>query len=80
MTDNFPGWVANEFGTLTLEVTIASRQIRLTTVTFEAETGLSETYIGLPFRHDQIGRIDSSQERAVRKAEDFLIDKLQRLL
>lgn len=71
---------SHQFGTLTLEVTIGSEQIRLATVTFDAETGLYETYIGLPFRRSQPGRIDSSQERAVRKAEDFLIDKLQRLL
>jgi hypothetical protein len=52
----------------------------LATVTYDAETGLFETYIELPFAANQLGRIDASQERAVRKAEDFLIDKLQLVL
>jgi hypothetical protein len=65
MTDNFPGCVADELGTLTLEVTVGGVQIRLATVTFDARTGLYETYIGLPLRRKQLGRIDSSQERAV---------------
>ena len=54
--------------------------IRLATVTYDDETGLYETYIGLPMTAHQLGRIDASRERAVRKAEEFLIDKLRRLL
>ncbi len=80
MIEEFPGWETNGFGTMTLTIMIGSKSIRLATVTFDAETGLYETYIGLPFQRNQLGRIDSSQERAVRKAEDFLIDKLERLL
>ena len=76
----FPGWVTYSSGTVTLSVEICDVEIRLATVTFDAETGLYETYISLPFGRNQIGRIDASRERAVAKAEDFLIDKLQRLL
>jgi hypothetical protein len=79
-TEKFPGWQANEPGGLTFSITIRGEDIRLATVTYDAETGLFETYIGLPFAANQLGRIDASQERAVRKAEDFLIDKLQWLL
>jgi hypothetical protein len=76
----FPAWETDEFGTLTLTVTIAGTEIRLATVTFDADTGLYETYIGLPLARNQLGRWDSSQARAVRKAEEFLLDKLRRLL
>jgi hypothetical protein len=64
---------------MTLTVIIGGEEIRLATVTFDAKAGLYETYIGLPMAANQLGHIDSSGERAVRKAEDFLIDKLQRL-
>jgi hypothetical protein len=50
------------------------------TVTYDDETGLYETYIGLPMAGHQLGRIDASREWAVRKAEEFLTDKLRRLL
>ncbi|MGH3234993.1 MAG: hypothetical protein ACRDOH_17430 [Streptosporangiaceae bacterium] len=49
-------------------------------MTYDAETGPYETYIGLPLAVHQFGRIDGSKKGAVGKAEDFLIDKLQRLL
>jgi hypothetical protein len=79
MTEEFPGWETNEFGTMTLTVMIGGEEIRLATVTFDAEAGLHETYIARPMAPNQLGRINSSRERAVRKAEDLLIDKLQRL-
>jgi len=80
MTDNFPSWQASEFGTMTLTIVIRGQEIRLATVTYDAETGLYETFIGLPLASNQRGRIDANRDRAVEKAEDFLIDKLQRLL
>jgi hypothetical protein len=49
-------------------------------VTYDDETGLYETYIRLPMTEHQLGRIDASRERAVCKAEEFLTDKLRRLL
>ena len=50
-------------------------------MTFDAETGLYETYyIGLAMEANQLGRIDGSRVRAVRKAEEFLTVKLRRLL
>ena len=79
-TEQFPGWEADEFGTLTLSVVVAGEKIRLATVICDSETGLYETFIGLPFGRNQLGRHDSSQERAVRKAEDFLTQKLRKLL
>jgi hypothetical protein len=80
VTREFPGWETNVLGTMTLTITIAGEEIRLATVTYDDETGLYETYIGLPMTAHQLGRIDASRERAVRKAEDFLTDKLRRLL
>ena len=79
-TEKFPGWEADEFGTLTLSVVVASEKIRLATVICDSETELYETFIGLPFERNKLGRHDSSQERAVRKAEDFLTQKLRKLL
>ena len=79
MTKQFPGWETDEFGTMTLTVTIGDEDIQLATVTYDDETGLYETYIGLPLAANQLGRIDASRERAVRKAEEFLTDKLRRL-
>ena len=43
------------------------------------ELDLYETYIGLPFAANQLGRWDASQARAVAKVEDYLADKLRRL-
>jgi hypothetical protein len=80
MTDDFPGWSSDEFGTITLTIVVGAEEIRLATVTLDPETGLYETFIGLPMAENQLGRIDASRERAVKKAEDFLIDKLRRLL
>lgn len=77
---DFPGWMADEFGTLTLSVEIAGKPITLATVAYDAGSGLYETFIGRRLTENQLGRIDSSQERAVRKAEDFLREKLSRLL
>ena len=48
-SEKIPGWQANELGGLTLSITIRGEDIRLATVTYDAETGLFETYIGLPF-------------------------------
>jgi hypothetical protein len=76
----FPGWDRDTFGTLTLTVVIAGERIRLATVTTDPDTGLYETYIGLPVSGNQIGRHDSSQERAVRKAEDYLLQRLWALI
>jgi hypothetical protein len=36
--------------------------------------------VGLPFERNQLGRWNASRDRAVAKAETFLIDKLRRLL
>jgi hypothetical protein len=78
---DFPGWeAADEHGTIALDVMIGGGKIRLATVTYDDETGLYETFIGHRFQANQLGRIDSSQERAVKKAEEFLTSKLQRLL
>jgi len=79
-SERFPGWEADEFGTLTLTVVIAGEKICLATVTCDPGTGLYETFIGLRLQANQLGLHDSSQERAVRKAEDFLLAKLRRLL
>jgi len=49
-------------------------------VTYDPELGLYETFIGLPMAENQLGRIDASREGAVRKAEEFLLVKLYRLL
>jgi hypothetical protein len=76
----FPGWEADDFGSLTLSVTVLGQVIRLATVTRDAETGLYETYIGYQVSSAQLGRHDSSQERAIRKVEDFLVPRLQNLL
>jgi hypothetical protein len=80
VTRQFSGWETNELGGLTLTISIGGEEIRLATVTYDDETGLCETYIGLPVAAHQLGRIDASRERAVRKAEEFLTDKLRRLL
>lgn len=79
-TEGFPHWERDDCGTLTLSVVVAGERIRPATVTCDADTGLYETYIGLRFERNQIGRHDSSQERAVRKAEDFLLQRLRKLL
>jgi hypothetical protein len=80
-SEEFPGWVDNGHGTLTFSVTIGGTEIRLATVTHDPEADLYETFVGPGFSDaNQLGRIDASRERAVRKAEDFLIDRLQRLL
>jgi hypothetical protein len=78
--EEFPGWEVSDLGTMTLTVVIAGDHITLATVTRDAETGLHRTYIGGPVARNQLGRHDSSQERAVRKAEDFLWRKLRSLL
>lgn len=61
---------------------IAGEYIRLATVLkVETEAGaFYETYIGLVSRSTQLGLHDTSQDRAVRKAEDFLVPKLRKLL
>jgi hypothetical protein len=79
-SEEFPGWEVNDLGTMTLTVVIAGAHITLATVTRDAETGLYRTYIGGPVARNQLGRHDSSQERAVPKAEDFLWRKLRSLL
>jgi hypothetical protein len=76
----FPGWESDEFGTLTLTIVIAGEAIRLATVMHDAGPDVFTTYIGRPVTGNQLGRIDSSQERAVEKAEDFLLRKLKNLL
>jgi hypothetical protein len=63
--EGFPGSEADEQGTLTLWVVIAGKRICLATVTCDSDTGLYETFIGLPFSANQLGLHDSSQERAV---------------
>lgn len=80
MSEEFPGWEADRLGGMRLTMTIAGEEIQLATVTYDAETRLYETFIGLPAEANQLGRIDASRERAVRKAEEFLIVKLWRLL
>jgi hypothetical protein len=45
------------------------------TVRQDAETGLYRTYIGGPAARNPLGRHDSSQKTAVRKAEEFLLEK-----
>jgi hypothetical protein len=79
-SEEYPGWESDDFGTLTLTVVVAGEHIRLATVTCDPETGLFSTFIGAPLATNQFGRHDGSQERAVRKAEEFLVEKLQRLL
>ena len=78
----FDGWEEDGFGGLTLNITLHGTQIRLATVVkVEADAGdLWETYVGLPFEKNQRGRWDASRDRAVAKAETFLIEKLRRLL
>jgi hypothetical protein len=78
----FPGWESDALGDLTLTVTVGGDEIRLATVIrVPAEAGdLYETYIGPPSASNQIGRHDASQERAVKKAEDYLIDRLHHLV
>lgn len=80
VTREFPGWETNVLGTMTLTITIGGEEIRLATVTYDDETGLYETYIGLPMTGAP-ARADRRQPRAGRrKAEEFLTDKLRRLL
>jgi hypothetical protein len=79
-SEDYPGWEASGIGTLTLTVEIAGVHITLATVTQDSETGLFLTYIGAPVAANQLGRHDASQERAVRKAEEFLLQKLRSLL
>jgi hypothetical protein len=76
----YPGWQADALGDLTLMVTVGGEDIRLATVVrVPAEAGdLYETYIGPASPANQIGRHDASQERAVRKAEEYLIGRLMR--
>jgi hypothetical protein len=76
----YPGWEVDSLGTLTLTIVVAGEHITLATVTRDAETGLYRTYICAPVTGNQLGRHDSSQERAVGKAEDFLVQKLRNLL
>ena len=51
---------------MTLTVVVGAEQIRLATVTFDAETGLYETFIGLPMAGNQLGRIDDHRLRPAR--------------
>jgi hypothetical protein len=76
----FPGWDKDKFGTLTLTIAIAGQEIRLATVTHDAGADIYTTFIGRPVSGNQLGRIDSSQDRAVEKAETFLAEKLRKLL
>lgn len=78
--EEYPGWEASGTGTLRLTVVVAGVHITLATVAQDTETGLFRTFIGAPVSANQLGRHDSSQERAVRKAEDFLVEKLRNLL
>lgn len=77
---NFPGWPADRFGNLTLTVDVGGEDIVFATVVCDDEAGLYSTYIGSPSSDHQIGRHDSNQARAVRKAEEFLVEKLKNLL
>jgi hypothetical protein len=79
-SEEYPGWEADDLGTLTLTVVVAGEHIRLAAVTCDPETGLFSTFIGASVTRNQLGRHDSSQERAARKAEDFLAAKLRHLL
>jgi len=74
------GREASSAGTLTLTVEIAGEHITLATVTQDPETGLYRTFIGIVASRNQLGRHDASRERAVRKAEEFLLAKLCHLL
>jgi hypothetical protein len=78
--EQHPGWEVSSAGTLTLTVEVAGEHLTLATVTQEPESGLFRTYIGIVASRNQLGRHDASQERAVRKAEDFLLAKLRHLL
>jgi hypothetical protein len=78
-SEEYPGWEASGIGTLTLTIVVARVHITLATGTQDSETGLFLTYIGAPVSANQLGRHDSSQERAVRKAEEFLVRKLRNL-
>ncbi|HWG60178.1 MAG TPA: hypothetical protein VG253_00565 [Streptosporangiaceae bacterium] len=49
-------------------------------MTRDAEIELLSTFIGLPVTGNQLGRHDGSEQRAVRKAEEFLVEKLGHLL
>ncbi len=77
---DFPGWMDDALGNLTLSVVIAGTKIRLAVVTKDPESGLFETFIGVMSPDTQLGRHDASQERACRRAEDFLKQKLSKLL
>lgn len=79
-SEKFPGWEASDIGTLTLTVEVAGVHITLATVTQDTDTGLFLTFIGAPVVANQLGRHDASQERAVQKAEEFLVGKLRHLL
>jgi hypothetical protein len=57
----FSGWGDDGLDNLTLSVTIRGQEIRLATVTHDPETGLYETFIGLRFQENQLGRIDGSR-------------------
>jgi hypothetical protein len=58
----FPGWQADALGGRTLTISIGGEEIRLATVTYDAEHGLYETFIGRPMAAHQLGRIDASRE------------------
>jgi hypothetical protein len=75
----FPALDASDLGTLTLAVEIAEEHSTLATVAQDAQTGLYRNFIGMP-ASTKLGRSDSSQVRAVWKAEDSLASKLRRLL
>jgi hypothetical protein len=61
--EKYPGWEADEFGNLTLDVEIGSDRIRLATDAYDADTQVYTTYIGLRFSANQLGRHDSSRDR-----------------
>jgi hypothetical protein len=63
-----------------LTIVIGGESIRMATVRHDATAGLYLTYIGLPVSGHQLGLHDTSEDRAVKKAEEFLRDKLRRLL
>jgi hypothetical protein len=79
-SEEYPGWEASGIGTLRLTVEVAGVHITLATVTQDAESGLYRTFICAPVSANQLGRHDSSQDRAVRRAEEFLLQKLRNLL
>jgi hypothetical protein len=76
----YPGWEANDLGTLRLTIVAAGEHITQATVTGDPGTGLCRTHIRALVTANQLGRHDTSQERAVRKAEEFLVQKLRNLL